>query len=217
VKQRISPMFLIILITASFGVLHAQSRELWISGGESNLRFPYPSSNRDLGSPDPSGQPNDVRLDNGWRFGLRLAFNTPGSFSHEFQYGYIHPNLIDNTGTILSDPSDRMSIGQVGYNLLYNFAPRKKWREATVRPFLTAGVHVNNFRLPSSASTGPSGNARVGFNYGAGVKVRITPLFGLRGDLRGYETGKPNWGGLLVNQSGLMHQMEASAGVGIYF
>jgi len=217
VKRRILPVFLIILTTASSGVLRAQSREIWISGGESNLRFPYPSSNRDLGSTDPSGQPNDVRLDNGWRFGLRLALSTPGPVSHEFQYAYIHPTLIDNTGTILSASSDRMSIGQVGYNILYNFAQRKKGRESTIRPFVTAGVHVNNFRLPSSASTGPSGNARVGFNYGVGLKLRITPMFGLRGDLRGYETGKPNWGGLLVNQSGLLHQMEASAGVGIYF
>ena len=59
-KRIILPVFLIILMLASSGVLRAQSRELWISGGESNLRFPYPSTNRNLGSTDPSGQPNDV-------------------------------------------------------------------------------------------------------------------------------------------------------------
>jgi len=124
---------------------------------------------------------------------------------------------MDSTGNIISDSSARMSISQFGYNVLYNLKPRKTSRQATIRPFVTVGIHVNNFRLPLAAATGPSGSARFGFNYGAGLKVRLSPLFGLRGDLRGYETGKPDWGGLLVNQGGLIHQMEASAGVGIYF
>jgi hypothetical protein len=214
---RTLPVLLIVLILAFSGTLRAQSHEVWISGGESNYRFPYPPGNRDLGSTDPSGQPNDVRLDNGPSVGLRFAFNTNRSYTHEFQYVYTLPNFIDSTGNILGDPSARMSISQFGYNVLYNLKPRKTSRERTIRPFVTVGIHVNNFRLPLTAATGPSGSARFGFNYGAGLKVRLSPLFGLRGDLRGYETGKPDWGGLLVNQGGLIHQMEASAGVGIYF
>jgi len=36
---------------------------------------------------------------------------------------------------------------------------------------------------------------QLGDGWRIGVKWRITPLLGLRGDLRGYETGKPDWGG----------------------
>ena len=50
-----------------------------------------------------------------------------------------------------------------------------------------------------------------------GVKVRISPLFALRLDLREYLTGKPSWSQLAVKQNGLLSQTELSAGVGVTF
>jgi hypothetical protein len=104
-------------------------------------------------------------------------------------------------------------IHQFGYNVLYYFSTR----ESAVRPLATVGVHFNDSVLPGSASIRHDSDSKFGVNYGVGLKWRVTPLVGLRGDLRGYETGKPDWGGALVRQSGLLHQMEASAGLGIYF
>jgi opacity protein-like surface antigen len=205
---------LIILIIVSSSTVWAQSREVWISGGKTNFGFPYFHSNRDLGSTDASGSRDAVQMDNGWRIGVRLAFNSAAPFGHEFQYSYNRPNFIDTTGNILgSAGSSRMEIHQAGYNFLYYFKPS----EAAIRPLVTLGVHFNDFVLPGSASATQTSDSKFGFNYGLGLKWRITPLLGLRGDLRGYETRKPNWDGLLVNQSGLLHQIEASAGLGIYF
>jgi hypothetical protein len=189
--------------------LCAQSGGLWFSGGVSIL------SNHQLGSLSPDGKPADVLLFNGHRVGIRFGFNSAGHIGHEIQYAYNRTDLGDNTGLILADaPRVGMAIHQSGYNFLYYFTAIKE--ESNIRPFLTGGVHFSDFVLPGTAT--PQGSSvKAGFNYGVGVKVRISTLFGLRLDFRQYETGKPSWGGLLVNQSGLLHQTEASAGFGIYF
>jgi opacity protein-like surface antigen len=204
----------LILIMVSSATLRAQSREVWVSGGKTAFSFPYFHTNRDLGSINVAGNRDDMQLDNGWRLGFRLAFNSSPPFGHEFQYSYDRPNFIDHTGDVLGNPgSARMEIHQFGYNFLYYFAPR----ESPLRPLATIGVHLNDFVLPGPAIIGHDSDTKFGFNYGFGLKWRLTPLVGLRGDLRAYETGKPNWGGQLVNQGGLLHQIEVSGGLGIYF
>jgi hypothetical protein len=52
---------------------------------------------------------------------------------------------------------------------------------------------------------------------GGGVKVRISPLFAFRLDVRNYFAGKPDWNSLLFKQGGLLYQTEISAGVGVSF
>jgi hypothetical protein len=202
-------ILLSLLLIGFSGVLRAQSGELWFSGGASIL------ANRNIGSPFPDGQPGDVRLADGFRVGLRFAFNSSGHIGHEIQYAYNRTNVMDVTGAVLGDTgSAGMAIHQGGYNLLYYF--RAMSEDLKVRPFITGGVHVSDSVLPGSAALTRT-SFKAGFNAGAGVKVRISTLFALRFDLRQYETGKPNWGGVLVNQGGLLHQTEASAGIGIYF
>jgi hypothetical protein len=69
---------LILLILVSSATLSAQSREVWVSGGVSNFRFPYPHTNRDLGSTDIAANRTDIQLGDGWRIGFRLALNSAG-------------------------------------------------------------------------------------------------------------------------------------------
>jgi opacity protein-like surface antigen len=198
-----------LLLLCFSGELWAQSGELWFSGGASIL------FNRAIGSPSPDGAPDDVQLGHGFRVGLRFGYNSAGHFGHEIQYAYNRTDLIDNNGAVLGDPgSAGMAIHQGGYNLLYYFRPTKEGSK--MRPFVTGGVHVSDSVLPGSAALSRT-NFKAGFNVGVGVKVRISTLFALRFDLRQYETGKPNWGNVLTNQRGLLHQTEASAGFGIYF
>jgi hypothetical protein len=198
----------VLIVIASSG-LWGQSGELWLSGGGSSL------ANRNIGSPSSEGQASDVQLDSGFRLGFRYSFNSGGRIGHEIQYGYNRTNFIDNTGQIRPDMgSAGMAIHQGGYNLLYYLHAKKE--ESKVRTFATAGFHLSDFVLPGSG--GPQGSSvKPGGNVGAGVKVRISPLFGFRVDLREYITGKPNWNGLLFNQGGLLYQTEISAGFGVYF
>ena len=189
--------------------LFAQTNEFFASIGGSALL------NSDIGSPVPGGNSDAVKLLDGFRVGFRLGFNTNGNFGHEFQYAYNRSALSDSTGMILPVPgSAGMAIHQVGYNLLYYLKPGRE--DAKVRPFFTAGANLDSFSTPATASP-RGGSPRFGFNYGGGVKYRISPLWGWRFDIRGYDSGKPNWSGVLHNQSGLLQQFEASVGFGVYF
>ena len=68
--KRFLPMLLLV-----FGdCLWAQSRELWASAGASILS--YTAANEQLGSPSPDGNPGDVKIGNGYRFGFRFGFNS---------------------------------------------------------------------------------------------------------------------------------------------
>jgi hypothetical protein len=202
--------YLPVLIVFASSALRAQSGELWFSGGASIL------SGHQLGSPSSDGKPADVLLFNGYRFGLRFAFNSAGHFGHEIQYAYNRTDLRDNTGLILADaPSAGTAIHQGGYNLLYYFPANKEGSKT--RPFVTGGFQLSDFVLPAASAPQQGSSVRAGGNVGAGVKVRISPLFALRVDLREYFTGKPNWNGLLVNQKGLLYQTEISTGFGVCF
>jgi opacity protein-like surface antigen len=183
--------------------LWAQSGEGWFSAGESIL------SNNGIGTTAGSGgSPNDFKLDNGFRFGFRFAINTGGRIGHEMQYAYNRSHL-----TFQGVDQGGMAIHQGGYNFLYYATPQG----SKFRPFVTGGGHFSNFVPPGSSATSGGGNTKFGFNYGAGVKVKLTSLFALRFDVRQYQTGKPNFGGSLMNASGLLRQTEVSAGFGIYF
>jgi hypothetical protein len=148
---------------------------------------------------------NDSFIGSGYNIGFRVAFNTSTPFGHEFQYVYSAPSF--------SLSSDRMDVHQFGYNFMYYF----KSRESSVRPLITGGVHLNDFVLPGSVEAPTDKSVKVGFNYGVGLKVRFSQLFGFRADLREYEMGKPEWGGLFRSPGGLLHQTEASAALGLYF
>jgi hypothetical protein len=203
-----------VLILVASGALRAQSGELWLfSGGASIL------ANGNIGSPFSDGQTSDVQLGNGFRLGFRFDFNSAGHLGHEIQYGYNRTNFVDNTGQIRPDNSNNgMGIHQGGYNLLYylHAAKKESKEESKVRPFATAGFHLSDFVLPGSG--GPQGGSvKPGGNVGAGVKIRLSPLFGFRVDVREYITAKPNWNSLLFNQGGPLYQTEISAGFGVYF
>lgn len=198
-----------VMLLAAAGALRAQSGEMWLSGGASVL------TGHQLGSTSSDGQPADVLLLNGFRIGFRFGFNSSGHLGHEIQYAYNRTDLRDNTGLILPDTTRAgTAIHQGGYNLLYYFPANKEGSKT--RPFVTGGFQLSDFVLPGSG--GPQGSSvKPGGNVGAGVKVRISPLFALRLDLREYIMGKPKWGDLLVNQRGLLYQTEISAGFGWNF
>ena len=55
---------------------------------------------------------------------------------------------------------------------------------------------------------------KFGVNYGGGIKMRLTPIIGLRFDVREYSSGKPF---KFTGESGWMNQMEASVGASFLF
>ena len=173
--------FLPVLLILFGNALRAQSGELWFSGGVSILE------NQNIGSPYSDGQSGDVRLGDGFSAGIRLTFNSSGHIGHEIEYAYNRTSVTDVTGVVLGAPgSVGMAIHQGGYNLLYYFPAMNEERK--VRPFVTGGVHISDSVLPGAATLSRT-SVKPGFNFGGGVKVRISTLFAVRFDLRQYETG----------------------------
>jgi len=187
------------LLFACASVAFAQSGEVWFDAGASIL------TNSGIGSTSPSGFKDDFKLDDGFRFGFRFAFNTSTLFGHEIQYAYSRSHLIAR-----GVDTGGMGIHTGGYNFLVYALPEA----SRFRPFGTGGVHFSNFVPPGSSATSGGGSTKFGVNYGAGVKVKLTSMWAARFDIRRYETRKPFD---LFLKDGWLHQNEISAGVGLLF
>ena len=174
-----------------------QSFEAWLGGGASML------SNNGIGSlAGVVGTPNDVQLKGGFRINFRMAINMGSRMGHELGYAYNRTQLAE-TGSA----DQGMAIHQGFYDFLY-YGTKEG---ARVRPFAAGGVQFSNFVPPGTSATQGGGNTKFGFNYGAGVKMRLTSRFGIRFDFRQYATGKP-FG--LPLASGWLRQNEISGSFG---
>ena len=189
----------LLLFTSLLGlpvISSAQGFEAWVGGGVNNLSSKY------IGSIDGTTA-GDVNLQNGWRLNFRMGLNTWRYFGHEIGYSY------DRTDWKIGGVSYGSAIHQGTYNFLAYAIPEGK---ARVRPFVTGGVHFSNYAFPGYSATSGGGSTKFGINYGAGVKVRVSEIFGVRFDFRQYNTGKPFD---LINQTGRLKQNEVSVGVGV--
>jgi opacity protein-like surface antigen len=191
---------LAILLALASGSAFAQTGELWFNFGENII------GNSGLGTTSAfNGSANDVKLDNGWRFGFRFGFNQGDRFGHEIQYGYNRTHL-----NILGADAGGMAIHQGGYNFLYYFLTDGK----RVRPFATGGLAFYNFVPPGGSATQGSGTTKFGENLGGGVKFHVKGMWAGRFDVRYNDVGKPFD---LPMVSGRLRMVEVSAGVGIGF
>ncbi len=193
----------VVLALVFSGSAWAQTGELWVNFGESLL------SNSGIGTTQIfGGKPNDVQLDDGFRFGFRFGFNQGDHFGHEIGYAYNRTQLQFNVPTVTKQG---MAFHQSGYNFLYYLTSDK----SKFRPFGTAGVHFDNFVPPGNSLSSGGGSTKIGANFGGGVKIHLKGIWAMRLDVREYFTPKPSFG-LLMN-SGTLKQTEISAGVGVGF
>jgi len=194
---------LLFLLACSTPAAWAQYGEIWFSAGQNFL------TNKGLGTTATiGGSQNDVTLNNGFRFGFRIAFNGDSIFGHEIQYAYNRTHLQIGTGTAAT--SQGMAVHMGGYNYLV-YANHEGNR---VRPFATGGVGFNNFAPPGSSATRGGTSNKFGINYGGGVKIRVGGPYAVRFDLRQYSSPKPF---NLPLASGWVHFNEVSGGFGIVF
>jgi opacity protein-like surface antigen len=178
----------------------AQYGEIWFSGGQSLFK------NNGLGTlASIGGTKNDVKLGDGFRFGFRVAFNGDSLYGHEIQYTYSRTQL-----QIAGQADQGMAVHGGGYNFLM-YANHEGTR---IRPFATGGLNFANYVPPGASAYSGGGDNKFGFNYGGGVKVRVTGPWALRFDFRQYTTPKPFD---LPLKSGWIRINELSGGVGFVF
>jgi opacity protein-like surface antigen len=180
------------------GSLMAQSAEFAVIGGVSRL------NNSNIGTLVDANGVTNYSLADGWRIGFRMTLNNWRFFGHEFGYGYNRSQLRTET------QEQGMAIHQGLYTFLAYATPEG----SKVRPFAAGGAHFNTYTPPGTSVTSGGGSTKFGFNYGGGVKVRITDIFAIRFDVRQYQNGKP-FGEVLQNRRGLLGQLEVSLGFGL--
>lgn len=190
---------LALAVLAVPAVAPGQVAEFSFSAGQSLLR-----NNKLTEFPTDTGEPVDVKLKDGYRFGFRVTLNNWRFLGHEFGYAYNRTQLSFQTQP---EQDFGTAIHQGFYNMLVYATPEG----ARVRPFAAGGVHFSNFIYPGLSVTSGGGETKFGFNYGGGIKVRVSSLFMLRFDVRQYQSPKPDFipG---PEPEGWIRQLEASAG-----
>ncbi|MEN6536326.1 MAG: outer membrane beta-barrel protein [Bryobacteraceae bacterium] len=177
--------FVLVLVSSLSAV--AQVAEFGVHGGGSLL------SNNDLIT--------DAKLTNGFRLGFSMTFNNSGHMGHEFGYAY------NRTQLNYSGADYSTAIHQGFYDFLLYATPEG----SKIRPFVAGGGQFNNYMFPGySVTSGGGGSTKFGFNYGAGIKVRVSPMFLIRADVRQYLTPKPDF--FTEAPSGWLRQVQVSMG-----
>ena len=190
----------LIAITLFVVPAFAQVAEFGVHGGVSKI------NNKNLGSLTQQGQTGavstaNVTLDDGWRFGFRVTLNNWRFAGHEFGYGYNRTKLL-----IANQNQGGMAVHQGFYDFLLYATPDG----SRVRPFVAGGGQFSNFVPPGASATQGSGDNKIGFNYGAGIKFLVHGPYMVRLDYRDYSSGKPFD---LPGASGRLRQTEISVGV----
>jgi opacity protein-like surface antigen len=156
-------------------------------------------------------------MNDGFAMALRMTLNSWRFFGVEFGYGYNHTSV-----TLPSSIAGNLPPGQPVVPIFSSTIPVPTHQgfgdflvyampEGTrIRPFAAGGVQFSSFFPPGTSIYYGNQTTKFGFNYGAGFKVRLNEIWGLRFDGRLYECGKPfNF----ANQSGLLRQLEVTAGL----
>ncbi|MEO8658630.1 MAG: outer membrane beta-barrel protein [Bryobacteraceae bacterium] len=183
-----------LLVLSLATIAPAQVFEIGMFGG------PNRTSNNEIGTISADPTTGQLKLGGTWKLGFRATLNSGRFFGNEFGYAYNRTQLKQ------PDVEDQgMAIHQGFYNFLLYGLPEG----SRIRPFATGGVHFNNYVPPGSSAANGGGSTKFGYNYGGGVKVRVSSLFLIRLDVRQYQTGKPF---SLPNQNGLFKQLEVTAG-----
>jgi hypothetical protein len=192
------PGSVVFLLCACAALSPAQVGEVSLSFGKSLFK------DNVLGATSDSG--TRYKMVDGFRVTARLTLNTKRFIGHEFGYGYTRSKL----GLVGLPDQFSTPVHQGFYDFLL-YATPEGWR---VRPFAAGGAQFSTFVPPGASVTYGTGTTKYGGNFGGGVKVRLNSMFAFRVDVRDYVTTKPFD---LIGKSGALHQIEASAGLGLYF
>ncbi len=172
---------------------------------------------------------------NGGVGGFRITQNFWNYISLE-QTGMVHGNA--NAVYRIPGTQNEYSFGsrlrQFHFNPVFHFKPR----ESRIRPFVTTGFGMDYFGVTEEARrqvgngvntpfgqlTNLESGFKLAFNYGAGVKAKLTERIGLRFDVRGFSTASPSFGvkgqapagAIAYTRTAPMNSLQTTGGVTLY-
>lgn len=175
------------------------------------------------------------RLVNGGVLGFRVVENIWNYVSLEQS---VTAHGVENIQWTVPGTANKYSLGarlrQFQFNPVLHFTPR----EARIRPFVTMGFGFDYFGVTDQARRdvgsgvfSPFNQAvtlksqyKPAFNYGGGIKAKLTDRVGLRFDLRGFATASPNYGvpstgpanAILYTRTTPLNSLQTTGGVTLY-
>jgi opacity protein-like surface antigen len=138
-------------------------------------------SGRDIGT----FEGEQVRIKNGWNFGLRATSVPEEYLGWEVGYAYNRTGFED--GLVVQALNGQSGFAQHQGFGRFMFFPIK----GRVRPFASGGVHFGNFAFPGSSAAQGGGENKWGINYGGGVRFLVSDRYSVRLDYQMFNTGKP--------------------------
>jgi hypothetical protein len=189
-------------ILALLGVpsVPAQSAEATVFAGVAQIR------NGDIGAFGLGAQ--EIQLSDGTRFGARLSLSSGPLTGHELTYAYERHDL-----EIASAKESEARTHEFAYNFVLHLTPRA----SALRPFVTVGAGYVSFSAGGEGIFRDAvGENKFAANYGGGLKVKMSRLFGLRFDIRDRISAKPNFLDL-SGVDGRLHSIEYSVGFSALF
>jgi opacity protein-like surface antigen len=230
--------FCVLLIILVQGLLHSlwgQGKYGFEAGGFAG-RSIWKERNFQVGPPQvPAGSP---AIDLGFAYndeiiyGARFNLLSRGHWGGEFTYGYQK-----NTLTLSRQNFPSVELDGAVHHFFYNmiFYPLR-YEDSKVVPFVTGGVGLAAYSLSGEARARAADpqdfgigtlkelDKRFAYNYGVGVKAKVTSRIGVRADFRhifsdvpsyGLPKESPNPAQTVLPIQGKLQMYEAS--VGIYF
>jgi opacity protein-like surface antigen len=196
-------------LPAAFG----QSFEAAVSGGRSL----FTDSSKNLGTIGTSETDPQYTMNDGFRLTLRMAINPARFYGYEFGYAYNHTSIevpATSGGIGLpGQPTESTPASKISVPIHQGFADFLLYATpegSRVRPFGAAGLQFSSFFPPGSSAYYGNQTTKFGYNYGGGLKVRVTEVWGIRFDVRWYDTSKPFD---FPNQHGRLKQLEIGGGI----
>jgi hypothetical protein len=211
--------FLLLSLAAGGLIVPAYAQRFEIGAFGGWPRFPQ----KPLGSTSPeSKQDNDTTLSlSQILVGGRFTINSTGYYGHELSYWRTSGRLstirrvTENRVLNTTVHEDSIRVQNVAYNFLIYFMPGgEKWR-----PFITGGLHAQQYDEPNFDFWARGRSRNYGANYGAGLKLIPAKHVLFRFDWRHFIGGKPydlEYADFRVT-GGLIGTMTASAGLSITF
>ncbi len=182
------------------------------------------------------GDPFISRFLNGGKYGVRGSLDLTSHWTLEgnYSFGRNDQRITEESGGILVNRDFGVTVGQVQLSFVRFFTDN----ESRIRPFFSAGLGAVRFNPTDEAKllalggdfiddpTLLTSSVEVSFTVGGGLETRLNRWLGLRFDLKDHMSAIPRFGldevssgpgGIFFPVNGIVHNVEAAAGIVFYF
>lgn len=173
---------------------------------------------------------------NGGKLRLRgsLDLSSHWTLEGDYSFGRNDQRITQDSGGIIEQRDFKVNVGQVQLNFVRFFTDN----ESRIRPFFTVGLGAVRFNPTDEAKlaalsgdfladpTQLTSSIDLSLAVGGGLEARLNRWLGLRFDFKDYMSPIPRFGldetssgpgGIFFPVSGILHNVEAAAGIVFYF